>query len=120
MVYSRVVHKNTLLRCIKKENVLWLIVAMVLFSVSLQSYSEVDNFSNEVSRINSVDHKTHTVSINDKNYVMLIGLKVFIYNQTSNTTEQVNRYALKVDQQVSFMSEMRNGQAHVKAITIIR
>jgi hypothetical protein len=103
---------------IKRGSPFFLIISFLLLSVS--AYSNSLSGDNDLEVITKIDHKTHSVRINDKSYFMLIQLEVFFFDGKTRKKEQVNRYALKVGQTVNFTSEVRKRQSYLSEITILR
>jgi hypothetical protein len=95
-------------------------MAWLLFVIFSANVYAADAPNDEVSRIEKVDHNTHSLIINDKTYFMLIGLKVYIYDGKTRKKEIANRYALQEGQVVFGKAETRNRQRYLSEITIFR
>ena len=78
-----------------------------------------DDGGHIVNIIHLVDHKRKEVIINDRTHIMLIGLKVYIYEQRTDSLRKVNRYALKKGQSVYYTTEVRKSRSYVSKITIL-
>lgn len=87
----------------------------VLFT--LQVYAQQEN-GNEGYWINSVNHKDHSIVINDNRYIMPITLDTYIVNTKTGKERKVNRYALKEGQLVLFRKAIRDRQAYIEEITV--
>jgi hypothetical protein len=98
-----------------------LIITVILsvMSFSWVAYGE-GAFDDGVNRIYSVNHTTHTLIINDESYSMLIGLKVYTFDLKTRRKQLVNRYALKEEQAVTYVSEVRSGANYLSEVTILR
>lgn len=70
--------------------------------------------------VNSVDHKTNTLIVDDVTHTMTIGFKVYIYESDKRKKYLVNRYALKANQKIYYRSEVRNRNSYLTEVTILK
>ena len=109
--------------CSKSKLLMYKWLFIIYFGLSGTGFSwlaHAERVDHGVNRIYAVNHTSHTVIINDETFSMLIGLKVYDYDLKTKQKQQVNRYALRKDQAITYVSEIRNGSRYLSQITILR